>query len=112
MKRLTLCLCMLFTIALPSYAVPYDATGMVYFLRVHDSTIGPDIDWFAITGVSSLGNCQTNSGQVVLMIRDDQKGQRMFTLVLAAKTSGTPLTVSVDDTVVDPYGYCFVRSVQ
>jgi hypothetical protein len=113
MKRLALCLSMLFGLVSPSYAVLNTGTGTVYLLRSHISGFGADVDWFSLVGVSSLGACKTaDAGYVVLKLRDDPKGQRMFTLVLAAKTSGMPLTVWVDDTVTDSGGYCYVLFMQ
>src|SRR6266404_1254714 len=112
MRRLIFCLSLLFGLISPGYATLYSATGTIYLLRSHDSRYGANADWFSLVGVSSLGLCKTlDGGFTVLHIRDDQKGQRMFTLVLAAKTSGTPLTVWVDDTVVDVNGFCFVQAV-
>jgi hypothetical protein len=113
MKRLLLCLSTLIGFVSPTYAAPYVGTGTVYLLRSHDLRLGADVDWFSLVGVSSLGVCKTDEGgYVVLKIRDDQRGQRMFTLVLAAKTSGTPLSVQVDDTVTDSGGYCYVQFIQ
>ena len=113
MKRVALCLSMLFWFVSPSYAALHAGTGTVYLLRSHDSTFGAGVDWFSLVGVSSLGACKiADAGYVVLRIRDDTKGQRMFTLVLAAKTSGTPITVWVDDTVTDSAGYCYALFMQ
>lgn len=113
MRRLALCLSLLFVLVSPNHAAPFSGSGTVYLLRSHALDIAPDFDWFSLVGVTSLGICKTaDAGYVVLRIHDDIKGQRMFTLVLAAKTSGTPLTVWVDDTILDPYGYCYVRAVQ
>ena len=107
MKRLALCLSLLI-LASPSDAAVFSGTGTVSTIQVFDSVYGTDVDWFSLTGVASLGTCKTAGGFVVLRIRDNPKGQRMFTLVLAARTSGTSLTVSVDDTMKDPSGFCFV----
>jgi len=45
------------------------------------------------------------------MLRDDARGQRMFSVVLAAKSAGIPLTVRVDDTVKVAGGYCYALAV-
>jgi hypothetical protein len=114
MKRLILCLSALVCLVSPSHAAYYSGTGTVYLLQVLDKVYGVDLDWFSLVGVTSLGACKTipSSGYVALRIRDDTKGQRMFTVILAAKTSGTPLTVWVDDTVTDSAGYCYVLNIQ
>src|SRR3989454_1620455 len=113
MKRLALGLSVLLGLVSPSYSAPHTGTGTVYLLRSHDSSLGASVDWFSLVGVSSLGACKTaDAGYVVLRLRDDAKGQRMFTLVLAAKTSGTPMTVWVEDTLTDSGGYCYALAVQ
>jgi hypothetical protein len=113
MKRLAFCLSLLFFLVSPSYAAVYSATGTIYILEVFDSTHGSDVDWFSLVGVSSLGACRTaDAGYVVMLLRDDLKGQRMFTLALAAKTSGTPVTVQVDDAVTDSAGFCYVQYIR
>jgi hypothetical protein len=104
---------MLFVAVMPSYAAVLSATGTVFLLRTHDSVYGADTDWFSLVGVTSMGTCKTgDAGYVVLKIWDDQKGQRMFTIALAAKTSGAALTVWVDDTDKDSSGNCYVRFMQ
>jgi hypothetical protein len=113
MKRLVLCLIVLFGLVSLSHAALHSASGTVFILRSHDLVVGPDLDWFSLVGVSSLGTCKTaDGGYVVLRMRDNSRGQRMFTLVLAAKVAGTPLTVWVDDTVTDSGGYCYVIIVE
>src|SRR5689334_2172280 len=114
MKRLAFCLSALFGLLSPSYATVHFGTGTIYILRSHDSAdYGPNADWFSLVGVTSLGTCKAaDGGFVVLRIRDDTKGQRMFTLALAAKTSGTSVTVAVDDAYTDPAGYCYVLWVE
>jgi hypothetical protein len=113
MKRLALWWSVLLVLASPSYAAVHSGTGTVYILQLFDSAYGADVDWFALSGVSSLGACKTTGptppGYVVFRLRDNPKGQRMFTVVLAAKASNTPLTVFVDDTVTDGAGYCYVQ---
>ena len=97
----------------PTYAALFTANGSVYTLRTHDSiTFGPDADWFSFVGVTSLGTCPTgDGGNVVFMLRDDARGQRMFSVVLAAKSAGIPLTVRVDDTLKTTAGFCYAIAV-
>jgi len=110
MKRLALYLSALLFFAAPSHAAVYSGTGTVYMLQMFDAIYGADTDWFSLVGVTSMGACKTTGpGYVVFRIRDNPKGQRMFTVVLAAKTSGTPLTVFADDRVTDSSGYCYVQ---
>jgi len=112
MKRLILLLAALLLNVSPTYAAPFTGSGMVYTLRTHDSvSFGANADWFALVGVTSLGTCATVEGHVVFMLRDDARGQRMFSVVLAAKSAGMPLTVRVDDSVKATGGYCYALAV-
>jgi hypothetical protein len=115
MKRMASYLSAVFFLLSPCHAAFLSGTGSIYVLQVLDDRVyGQDKDWFSLVGVTSLGACRTipSSGYVALRIRDDAKGQRMFANLLAAKTSGTPLTVWVDDTITDSDGYCFVLNMQ
>jgi hypothetical protein len=113
MKRMAVFLAALLLNISPTYAAPYTGSGMVYTLRTHDSvSFGANADWFSLVGVTSLGTCPTfDGGYVVLMLRDDARGQRMFSLVLAAKSAGMPLTVRVDDTLKTTAGFCYALAV-
>ncbi len=113
MKRVILLLITLLLNVSPTYAAPFTGSGMVSTLRTHDSaTFGANADWFSLVGVTSLGSCPIgDGGYVVLMLRDDARGQRMFSVVLAAKSAGIPLTVRVDDTVKVAGGYCYALAV-
>lgn len=90
----------------------YVGSGPVGILRSHDSSLGVNVDWFGLAGVSSLGRCPTSNGYVVFRIKDDEKGQRQFAIVLAARTNGATISVQIDDTYVDPTGYCYAQFVQ
>jgi hypothetical protein len=113
MKRVAFFMGALLLYVSPSYAAPFNPSGTVYTLQTHDSvSSGPDADWFSLAGVTSVGTCPTgDGGNVVFALRDDQNGQRMFSLVLAAKSAGTILTVRVDDTFKTSAGYCYARAV-
>lgn len=112
MKRAALWLTVFVLYVAPAYAAVFTGSGTVYTLRSRESTLGTDADWFSLVGVTSLGSCPTaDAGYVVLMLRDDAKGQRMFALILAAKSAGTTLTVRADDTVKTSAGYCYAQAV-
>jgi len=91
-------------------AAQYSGTGTVAVLRSHDAAIS--LDWFALTGVASLGACPAVNGSVVIVIKDDLRGQRHLAIALAAKMAGMPLTVWVDDTNLDSTGYCYLEYLQ
>ncbi len=116
MKRMGFFLSALLLNVSQTYAAPFGATGTVYTLRSRDAvTLGANADWFSIVGVTSMGSCPAaapaDGGYVVVMLRDDTKGQRMFSIVLAAKSAGIPITVKVDDTVKDNAGHCYALVV-
>jgi hypothetical protein len=96
----------------PAMAAQYSYTGTISKVRSHDyQTYGTDRDWFQVTGFTSAGACPiypTSGGQVILVVRDDIKGQRMFKGVLLAESTGRTVTVYVDDTRLNSSGFCFV----
>jgi hypothetical protein len=89
----------------------YGGSGTVGFFVVSDLSFGPNFDYFALNGVTALGTCPTANGLVVLKLKDDAKGQRQYSYVLAAKVTGSTISVQVDDTVLDPSGYCYARQI-
>jgi hypothetical protein len=113
MKRVGFFLTALLLNVSPSHATQFTTSGTVYTLQTHETvSSGADADWFSLVGVTSLGTCPTgDGGYVVFMLRDDANGQRMFSLVLAAKSAGTTLTVRVDDAVKTATGQCYARAV-
>jgi len=89
----------------------YGGSGTVNYFVISDSSFGTNFDYFALTGVTALGNCPKANGLVLLKLKDDAKGQRQFSYVLAAKMTESTITVQVDDTVLDPSGYCYARQL-
>lgn len=87
-------------------------TSQLAYFRVADTTQGTDKDYFALSGVSSLGNCGVYQGQVLFILKDDVKGTRQYAFVLSALRSGAPLTVYVEDSYKNGDGYCYVRTVE
>jgi hypothetical protein len=111
MKAPACCLSALLFLTSTGYAAVHSATGAVITLASRDSSHGAD--WLSLAGVDSFGTCKTtDAGHVVFLVPDDKEGRRMFALALASKTSGTPLTIWVDDTVTDPSGFCLVSYME
>jgi hypothetical protein len=82
-------------------------------LHSEDSSRRPESNWFSLVGLDSLGTCKTSAeGHVVLLLPDDKEGRRMFDLVLAAKSSGMPLKIWLDDTVTGASGFCYVSAAE
>lgn len=90
-------------------------TGTVELIRVHDSATFPTdgMDWMAVQGLPTTGHsCATNDGRVVLLIRDDQRGQRMMSLATSALLSGKNVRVSIDDTKKrSGSNFCFLQNI-
>jgi len=94
-------------------AAPHNASGTVNILNLPDgASQGPNQSWVTIAGVSSLGTCPTNGGLVLLRLRDDIPGQKQFSTLLAAKLTGSNVSVFVDDAYVDPAGFCYLLFLQ
>jgi len=107
MKRIILIISIIYSVN--SWGAQYSFTGSVNMLRSHDlSFFGKDVDWFALNGFTSAGNCKPNGGYMVIRLRDDSRSARQFSMVLAALESGKNLTVWVDDTITDANGYCYL----
>src|SRR5258708_9212145 len=104
MKRVVFLLTTLLLSVSETYAAPFSASATVYTLRSRDSVFfGTDADWFSLVGVTSLGTCPIgDGGYVVIMFRDDSRGQRMFSLVLPAKSAVIPPTIPADQTPTSP----------
>lgn len=97
-----------------AHATTVTRTGTVTMIRVHDGTTYSAVadDWIAIQGFTTTGHtCGTDTaGRVVLLIRDDQRGQRMMSLATSALLSGKAITVTVDDTKKKSgTSFCFLQ---
>ena len=92
-------------------AAAYQGIGTVHTLNADDlSVFGANTNWFELNGVVSLGNCRAWNG-TVFRLKDDQHGQQMYAMIMAAFISGTSITVYADDTYVDSNGYCYAQQV-
>ncbi len=107
MRHILISWLLLLLLGTEANAATYTISGQVALLRSHDAALG--LDWFSLAGASSAGACGTYGGAVVMRLRDDARGQRQFSMLLAAKMSGTAVQVTLDDSVVDGYGHCYVR---
>jgi hypothetical protein len=107
-----LVLTMMIIAAFKSYAEPFSYTGTVKKIRSHDEGLYSfAVDWAAIEGFSYAGSCKTSGGDVVLRLRDGSRADRQFAMFMAANLSNRAVSVTVDDTVKDGAGYCFLRHV-
>ncbi len=95
------------TLLIPiSYAV--NVTGKVHALVDNaDDLWGKDTDYVLLKGISSLGNCKTSQGLVV--IRIPEADSQAFAMALAAQMAGKRITVDIVDSRSDESGYCIMR---
>jgi fructose-1,6-bisphosphatase/inositol monophosphatase family enzyme len=91
-------------------ATSYSGTGTVALVRSHDADVSAD--WFQITGVASLGTCPVYNGLVLFVLKDDDRSWRHFAMALSAKRAGATITAWVDDTKLNPGGYCYLQYIQ
>lgn len=90
-------------------------TGIPVRVQADSANIG-FWDGFDVSGVTSFGTCPTdNNGLVAVTIArpgtstsPDPSGGRLWALALAAEEAGRPVTLLLDDTDKDPFGYCEV----
>ena len=94
-----------------SFATHFTDTGKVAMIRLTDSSLGADWDWIGVEGFTSAGTCPLAFGYVALITRGNDRGTRMISLALTAKISGKEVQVTVDDTLKNSSGYCFIRSL-
>lgn len=97
-----------------AWAAPFSTTnpGQVQDLVGQDSSY--NLAWASVAGFTSAGGCLRTSGQtplVILRIKADAQGNQMWSLLTAAKLAGRTVKATVDDTVHDAAGYCYLRAV-
>jgi len=92
-----------------SVAAQTTLTGQVYNLITMDPNTSASVEGgskfrLSIPNVQtqSAGTCfKDGSGYVVIWVKDNAEGERMFTTLLAAHLSATTVSVIVDDTYVN-----------
>ena len=88
----------------------YQSQGKVASIVAADVNLaGPDTDWVAVEGFTTAGSCGTDGTHVIMRLRDDSRGNRQLSIAMSAYMAGKTVLVSVDDTVKDASGSCFLR---
>jgi hypothetical protein len=96
----------------PCFATVYQQSERVLSITSFDhGNIGANRDSVRIMGLTSAGTCALDDGLVALVIRDDAGGERQLSILLNAVAADRVVLVTVDDTVKNASGYCFLRSV-
>ncbi len=97
-------------VSLAASAATTEATGVVKTIRVHDTGLGSDRDWFALKSTPSALDCATYDGDVAFIIRSGEQGRRMIAQLNAALLSGRSIRVGVDSNLKSG-SYCFANYV-
>jgi hypothetical protein len=109
MKHFVL-LAMLVFLSLSADAATFYATGYVRDVSSNDrTTYGADSNGFSIVGFSSAGACAMNDGLVWMVLRDNIGGSQQLAILLAAKLSGMPVSIRVNDAIRASSGACYLQ---
>lgn len=99
------------TVPTSSMAADGSLSGTISRIRVHatdhSDTWKPPTFWFNIEGITSAGNCGKAYGEVAWIM----DSQQALSLVLAAKLSGTRVSVYYDDSITISNSFCRVRHI-
>ena len=110
--RIALLLLFFCSFAAPLQAATFNATGKVYRLAALSGDLAYD-DLLLIDGFASAGNCNVGSeGLVYLRLKDNSKGERQFSMALAARLADKQVDINVSDTNVDSSGNCYLRWIR
>lgn len=87
------------------------ASGTVKSITIaNPDQLGDNNDYVKVEGIKTLGKCLTHEGDVLFRIPASMS--KGFSALLSAQASGRPVTIKVDDAVVDGSGYCIIRTLK
>lgn len=96
MKKIILILGVTLNFCSLANAAYYSATGKVVKLRSHELDLS--INWFTVEGFTSAGNCShKENGLIKIQLFDNERGDKQFSMLLAAKMSGKEVHVNVKE---------------
>ncbi len=93
-----------------SIADTYRSTNTIQRMGV--ITNRDNVDYIIINGFTSAGTCPLSLGLVVARFPNNDRGSRAYSMALAAKMSGKSVKLSVDDSVKNAEGSCFVNTLE
>jgi hypothetical protein len=97
-----------------AHATLVNRTDVISSITAHDTNTGW-LGWIAVAGMATAGNCPVTGNLVVLKIRNDEAGQRQYSMALAAYLAGRQVTASVETTSTVAEGainYCVLRTLK
>lgn len=97
--------------SIQAHAATVTHTGTVNIIQTYNSDFAED--WISVQGLTTSGHtCTADSGRVVLLIKDDSRGQRMMSIATAALLSGKTVTVNLNDTKKRAgSNYCYLQHI-
>lgn len=98
-------------------AANHRLSGEIYRLDTNDSELnasGEGGSKLRLANTSlSAGNCfKDGSGYVVIWVRDNNMGERMYSTLLAAQISDRQVSVLVSDSSKNSSGVCYAQQVR
>ncbi len=66
-------------------------------------------DGVFIEGFTSAGTCFSNERGVLIRLKDDKRGDRQLSILMAAKFAGKNVEVRVNDDNKDQWGGCYMH---
>lgn len=88
-------------------------TGTVKELVAKDSTMqGQNTSYVEINGFDTAGSCKKGSFFVRAIIRDNDSGNRMYSMLLGAVMANKDVKIQVDDGFKNSEDYCYIRNVR
>lgn len=107
--------CVLLAVTAQVSADEYWITGTIDRLDTIDDEI-TEVDFGAtkirLNSTETAGDCLIANDQVVMWIRDNSMGERMYTAALAAKLGGHTVTLRVDDDYKDSFNVCYLQQLR
>lgn len=108
MKRLTISI-ILALLSIKSNSAVFTHTG--YISRIGAIESRENGDFIILAGFTFAGTCPLSRGLVVARLRSTEYGSRAFSIGLAAKMAGKKVAITVNDSIKNENGACFINSI-
>jgi hypothetical protein len=83
-------------------------TGTINSVWAQDNTMGANTDFIRVSSATSLAGCQVDEGFLNLRVKDDIRGTRSLSIALTAFSTGSTVTVYVDNANKASDGTCYL----
>jgi len=100
-------------ISINGFAATYTHNGKVKELTIKDSVIqGNDKSFVELESFLEAGSCPKGSGVIRAIIRDNESGDRQYSMLLSAAVSQQEVQLKVNDDYKNAEGYCYIMNVR